>query len=121
MTTSSNSVYPLPVSEPLVVKEQDIEDAFIAKLRSLKYTYRPDIRDRAALDLNFRQKFEALNRIALPGQIFYSTQTPVCPWLLSKNKNADAKCGFRDRMKVGNQLVLDAGINSVIIYSNLKV
>lgn len=46
MTTSSNSVYPLPVSEPLVLIEQDIEDAFIAKLRSLKYTYRPDIRDR---------------------------------------------------------------------------
>ena len=65
MTTSSNSVYPLPVPEPLVLKEQDIEDAFIAKLRSLKYTYRPDIRDRAALEINFRQKFETLNRVRL--------------------------------------------------------
>jgi len=65
MTTSSNSVYPLPVSEPLVLKEQDIEDAFIEKLRSLKYTCRADIRDRAALERNFRQKFEALNRVRL--------------------------------------------------------
>jgi len=29
------------------VSEQDIEDAFIGKLRDLKYTDRPDIRDRA--------------------------------------------------------------------------
>ena len=49
MTTSSNSAYPLPVSKPLVVREQDIEDAFIAKLGSLKYSIRPDIHDRAAL------------------------------------------------------------------------
>jgi type I restriction enzyme R subunit len=66
MTTSSNSGYPLPVPEPLVLKEQDIEDAFIAKLRSLKYTYRPDICDRAVLELNFRQKFETLTASASP-------------------------------------------------------
>lgn len=52
-------------SKPLIVREQDIEDAFIEKLRGLKYTHRPDIRDRAALEQNFRQKFEALNRVRL--------------------------------------------------------
>ncbi len=52
-------------SIPLVIREQDIEVAFIEKLRGLKYSYRPDIRDRAALEHNFRQKFEALNRVRL--------------------------------------------------------
>ncbi len=33
--------------------------------------------------------------VALPGQFFYSTQIPVCLWFLAKNKNADAKRGFR--------------------------
>ena len=28
---------------------------------------------------------------ALPGQLFYSTQIPVCLWFLAKCKNADAK------------------------------
>ena len=37
------------------------------------------------------------NMVALPGQIFYSTQIPVCLWFLAKNKNADAKRGFCDR------------------------
>ena len=35
--------------------------------------------------------------VALPGQLSYSTQIPVCLWFLAKNKNADAKRGFRDR------------------------
>jgi len=47
------------------VKEQDIETALVEKLRDLKYTDRPDIRDRASLEANFRQKFEALNRVRL--------------------------------------------------------
>lgn len=34
--------------------EQQIEQAFIEKLGDLKYIYRPDIRDRAALEQNFR-------------------------------------------------------------------
>ncbi len=64
--TSSNFTYdPPPKRERLVVREGDIEDAFIGKLRGLKYTVRPDIRDRAALEKNFREKFEALNRVRL--------------------------------------------------------
>jgi type I restriction enzyme, R subunit len=65
MTTPSNKIYPLPDTKPLVLREQDIEDAFIEKLCTLKYSYRPDIRDRTALESNFRQKFEALNRVTL--------------------------------------------------------
>jgi len=35
--------------------------------------------------------------IALPGQLFYTTQIPVCLWFLSKSKKADAKRDYRDR------------------------
>jgi len=52
-------------TQALHVREQDIESALIEKLRGLKYTERSDIRDRAALEANFRQKFEALNRVNL--------------------------------------------------------
>ena len=54
-----------PNSHPPVVREQDIETDFVEKLRSLKYEYRPDIRDRDTLQKNFREKFEALNRVQL--------------------------------------------------------
>jgi type I restriction enzyme R subunit len=47
------------------MNEQTIEQALIAKLGDLKYIYRPDIRDRAKLEQNFREKFEALNRVHL--------------------------------------------------------
>lgn len=47
------------------VKEEQIEYGFIGKLQGLKYEYRPDIRDRAALERNFREKFETLNRVRL--------------------------------------------------------
>ena len=45
--------------------ENQIEKTLIAKLVELKYIYREDIRDRAALDANFRSKFNALNGITL--------------------------------------------------------
>ncbi|HOB67319.1 type I restriction endonuclease subunit R [Ottowia sp.] len=48
-----------------IVREQHIEYGFIGKLQGLKYEYREDIRDRAALEQNFREKFEALNRVKL--------------------------------------------------------
>lgn len=47
------------------VRESTIEQELIAKLGELKYTLRPDIRDRAALEANFRKHFEALNRVNL--------------------------------------------------------
>ncbi len=48
-----------------MTKEQQIENALIAKLQDLKYTYREDIRDKASLEKNFREKFEALNYVNL--------------------------------------------------------
>jgi type I restriction enzyme R subunit len=48
-----------------MTKEQQIERGLIGKLKDLKYTYRDDIHDRASLEQNFRQKFEALNRVSL--------------------------------------------------------
>ena len=45
--------------------ERDFEEALVAKLQDLKYEYRPDIRDWDALEVNFRKKFESLNRVTL--------------------------------------------------------
>lgn len=50
--------------------ENQIELDLIEKLSDLKYTPRPDIRDRAALEANFRTKFEALNRVRLTDSEF---------------------------------------------------
>ena len=41
--------------------------------------------------------------VALPGQLFYSTQIPVCLWILSRDKSAN---GHRDRR--GEVLFIDA-------------
>jgi len=58
--------YPPPSdTPPSILREDDIESGFIGRLQGLKYTYRPDITDRAALERNFREKFEALNRVHL--------------------------------------------------------
>ncbi len=48
-----------------MIKEQQIEDSLIAKLTDLKYSYRSDIKDRASLENNFREKFQTLNRVNL--------------------------------------------------------
>ncbi|KKB76807.1 DEAD/DEAH box helicase [Devosia limi DSM 17137] len=50
--------------------ERDLEDALVSKLKDLKYEYRPDIRDRATLEKNFREKFESLNRVTLTDSEF---------------------------------------------------
>ena len=48
-----------------MTKEQQIENELISKLSDLKYTYRKDIRSLSSLEQNFRQKFDALNRVKL--------------------------------------------------------
>jgi len=48
-----------------MVNEQQIEYGFIGDLQRLKYTYRDDIRNNTELERNFREKFEALNRVTL--------------------------------------------------------
>ena len=63
---SSKFSYEPPSSVPSpVVREEQVEYGFIGKLQGLKYEYRADIRDRAALERNFREKFQALNRVHL--------------------------------------------------------
>ncbi|PIR01373.1 MAG: DEAD/DEAH box helicase [Nitrospinae bacterium CG11_big_fil_rev_8_21_14_0_20_45_15] len=53
-----------------MTKEQQLEEDLISKLKDLKYTYREDIRDRLALEQNFRDKFETLNRVHLTDSEF---------------------------------------------------
>jgi type I restriction enzyme R subunit len=49
----------------MITPERDLEEALVSKLKDLKYEYRPDVRDRANLERNFREKFEILNRVTL--------------------------------------------------------
>lgn len=51
-------------------KENHIETKLIEHLEGLKYIFRPDIKDRKTLEYNFRQKFEALNRVRLTDNEF---------------------------------------------------
>jgi type I restriction enzyme M protein len=44
--------------------------------------------------------------IALPGQLFYTTQIPVCLWFLTQSKRADSSRDYRDRQ--GETLFMDA-------------
>jgi len=48
-----------------MTKEAQIEKDLITKLDGLKYIYRDDIRTNEALEQNFREKFNALNRVTL--------------------------------------------------------
>jgi len=50
--------------------EKEIELSFIEKLKDLKYVYRDDIKDRAALESNFRNHFQRLNRAKLSDSEF---------------------------------------------------
>jgi type I restriction enzyme R subunit len=50
--------------------ESQIERDLLENLSDLKYTLRPDIRDRYALERNFREKFEELNRVRLTDSEF---------------------------------------------------
>ena len=68
---SNSKTYDLPSNAPRsVVREDRIEYGLIGTLQGLKYEYRRDITDRAALEQNFREKFEALNRVRLTDSEF---------------------------------------------------
>lgn len=49
----------------MTTKESQIEQDLITRLKELKYIYRDNIRDKATLEKNFREKFQALNRVNL--------------------------------------------------------
>jgi type I restriction enzyme R subunit len=72
MSASSPSKYPAESApDDVVLREQGIEEGFIERLRNLKYTFRHDVSDRAALERNFREKFESLNRVRLTDSEFH--------------------------------------------------
>ena len=70
---SSKPSYPLPSDAKgtalreagSALREAGIEYGFIGTLQRLKYEFRGDITDRASLEQNFREKFEALNNVRL--------------------------------------------------------
>ena len=61
----------------MITRERTLEESLVTKLRDLKYEYRSDIRDRAALVANFRRKFEALNRVELTDSEFRRLQDEI--------------------------------------------
>jgi type I restriction enzyme R subunit len=70
MTSTGISYHNIPDPPGAALKEDVIESGFIGKLQALKYEYRPDITDRASLERNFREKFEALNSVRLTNAEF---------------------------------------------------
>ncbi|MDX7992770.1 type I restriction-modification system subunit M [Xenorhabdus littoralis] len=58
--------------------------------------------------------------IALPNQLFYTTQIPACLWFFTKNKNVDAAKGYRNRQ--GETLFIDArNLGSMISRTNKEL
>ena len=79
----------------MTTTENQIEQDLISKLDDLKYTYRPDIRDRAALEKNFRQHFEALNRVHLTDSEFARLlESIVTPDVFSAAKHLRERNSF---------------------------
>jgi type I restriction enzyme, R subunit len=70
MNPPKSIYHDLPELQGSVVREEHIEMGFVGTLQKLKYEYRPDIIDRATLEANFREKFEALNRVHLTDSEF---------------------------------------------------
>ncbi|MCI5160866.1 MAG: type I restriction endonuclease subunit R, partial [Candidatus Electrothrix sp. AX5] len=91
--------------------EQEIEQSLIDKLNDLKYTYRPDICDRAALEQNFRQHFETLNRVHLTDNEF--------PRLLEQMITPDVFAAARN-LRERNSFERDDGTPLFYILVNIK-
>ena len=76
----------------MITPERDLEESLVANLRDLKYEYRPDIHDRSTLEANFREKFDALNRVTLTdGEFQQLLDEIVTPDVY------DAACSLRNR------------------------
>lgn len=94
-----------------MIKETQIEESLIAKLADLKYTYRPDIRDREALEQNFREKFQSLNRVNLTDSEFAR--------LRDENINADVFASSK-RLREINTFMREDGTPLHYTLVNLK-
>jgi type I restriction enzyme R subunit len=78
------------------VKEAHIENDFVDRLVGLKYMYRKDIRSLAALEDNFRQKFEALNRVRLSDTEFARLRADIIkPDVFAAAKHLREKSTFQ--------------------------
>jgi type I restriction enzyme R subunit len=95
----------------LPMKEQEIEQALLNKLTDLKYTHRPDIRSRSALEQNFREKFQELNRVSLSDHEF----TRLLEQIVTPDVYAAAKT-LRER----NSLERDDGTPLYYTLVNIK-
>lgn len=79
-----------------MVNESQIEYGFVSKLTDLKYTSRSDIRDRNALEQNFRKKFEALNRVNLTDAEFARLRDEIInPDVFQASKNLRQRNTFK--------------------------
>jgi type I restriction enzyme, R subunit len=68
--------------------ENQIEENLVKKLTDLKYIYRPEIVDRKTLEQNFRNKFEALNRVRLTDNEFLRIREEIInPDVFAASKN----------------------------------
>ncbi|MBD2151250.1 type I restriction endonuclease subunit R [Pseudanabaena sp. FACHB-1277] len=95
----------------MTLNEQAIEQALIEKLGDLKYSYRPDIRDRTTLEKNFREKFESLNRVHLTdGEFSRLLEQIVTPDVFTASQH------LRDR----NSFERDDGTPLVYTLVNVK-
>ncbi|MFA1559943.1 class I SAM-dependent DNA methyltransferase [Aliivibrio fischeri] len=56
--------------------------------------------------------------VALPGQLFYTTQIPVCLWFITKDKTANVGKGYRNREK--ETLFIDAREMGTMINRTIK-
>jgi type I restriction enzyme R subunit len=77
------------------MNEQQIEQTLVSKLIDLKYAYRNDIRDLDALKINFREKFEALNKVTLSESEFSRLlETIITPDVYSAARTLRARNSF---------------------------
>lgn len=93
------------------MNEQQIEAHFIEKLQTLKYSYRPDIRDNTTLEHNFRQHFQTLNQVQLTDKEFKRLLNQI----ISPDVFANAR-----RMREHNSIERDDGTPLFYTLVNLK-
>ena len=68
----------------MTTPERQLEEQLLETLRALKYEYREGIRDRAALEKNFREKFESLNHVHLTdGEVHRLLDEIIAPGVLT--------------------------------------
>jgi type I restriction enzyme, R subunit len=75
--------------------ETKLEEDLIEKLRELKYAFRDDIRDRAGLERNFRERFQALNHVRLTdGEFQRLLEEIVTPDVFSAAQTLRSRSSF---------------------------